>query len=136
MTLRRGDPVDLFRQFLDEGSTSPRPAGGYTPPTDIFTTEGKVVVRMDVAGVKPEDVEVTCQGNTLVVNGRRDFPYEGEDARFLSRGIFYGEFTQRVELGERLDTSKVGARYADGVLEVTIPFAEQAQPRSIQIQTG
>ena len=136
MTLGRPDPFDqLLRQLTDRPS-SPWPSGGYTPPTDVFTTEGKVVVRIDVAGVRPDDVEVTCQERTLVVNGKRDFPYDAEETRFLSRGIFYGDFAQRIELGDRLDTANVSARYDNGVLEVTIPFAEEAQRRTIQIETG
>ena len=136
MTLGRPDPFgELFRVF-DRGSETSWPTGGYTPPTDVFVMEGRVVVRIDVAGVRPDDVEVTSQGNTLVVDGRRDFPYDAENARFLSRGIFYGEFAQRVQLGDRLDTAKITARYDNGVLEISIPFAEEAQSRSIRIETG
>ena len=136
MTLGRSDPFGEMFRLLDRGSESPWPAGGYTPPTDVFVTDSKVIVRIDVAGVRPDDVEVTCEGSTLVINGKRDFPYDPEVTRFLSRGIFYGEFAQRVQLGDRLDTGNIGARYDNGVLEVTIPFAEEAKPRSIQIERG
>jgi HSP20 family protein len=126
---------DLFGRFSDE-SQERWPAGGNSPPTDIFTSEDRVVVRMDLAGVKPDDVEVTCQGNAVVVNARREFPYDAEKTRFLARGIFYGKFTNRVNVGERLDISKVSARHDNGVLELTFPYAAETQPRRIEIQTG
>jgi HSP20 family protein len=86
--------------------------------------------------VSPEDVEVTVQENTLLVNGSRRFPYDRDKVRWVRRGTFYGDFTQRVALGKGLDTDKITARFANGVLELTIPYAEEVQPRRIQIEVG
>lgn len=125
---------DLFNRFLEP--TLRWPSGGFEVPTDVFSTDDKLVVRMDLPDVKSEDVEVTVQEQTLVINGTRRFPYEGKDLRFLRRGTFYGDFTQRIQLGKGLDVEKINARYDNGVLELTIPYAEEVQPRKIQIEVG
>jgi HSP20 family protein len=132
---RQGPFGEFLREFYGRGGESSWPSGGYSPPTDVFATEDRVVVRMDLPGVNPDDVDASCQGRTLVVNGRRDFPH-GESVRFVQRGTFYGQFTSRVELGERLDLSNVSARYDNGVLEIVIPYVPEEQPRRIQIDSG
>jgi HSP20 family protein len=132
--LHTGDWDDLFNRFFEPG---PRwPSGGFEVPTDVFHVEDKLVIRMDLPDVRSEDVEVTVQENTLVINGTRRFPYEGRNIRFLRRGTFYGDFTQRVQLGKGLDVEKINARYDSGVLELTIPFKEEVQPRKVQIEVG
>jgi HSP20 family protein len=133
--MRRADEFDeLISRFFEP--TTSRWHGGFEVPTDVFHTEGKLVIRMDLPGVRPDDVDVTMQENVLVINGRRDFPYDGDKVRFLRRGTFYGDFAQRVQLGKGLDVEKIAARYDNGVLELTIPYAEEVQPRKISIEVG
>lgn len=133
----RSDPFeDLFQRFFDDARLMRGfPVGGYEVPTEIFHAGDKLVIRMDLPGVDPNDVEVTVQDNNLLVNGTRRFPYEADKVRFVRRGTFYGDFTQRVALGRGLDTNRISARYDNGVLEVTIPYTEDVQPRKIAIET-
>lgn len=129
----RSEVDDLFSRFF--GSTDQAPlwsAGGYSVPTEVFHMEERLVIRMDLPGVSPDDVDVTVQENTLIVNGKRSFPHGG-DVRFLRRGIFYGDFTQRVMLGKGLDVDRISANYDNGVLELSIPYSEEVQPKKISI---
>jgi HSP20 family protein len=125
---------DLLERLL--GSGLPEWPAGYTVPTDVFRTEDSLVVRMDMPGVDPEDVEVTVQENVLLINGTREFPRDAEKVQFLRRGSFYGDFTQRLSLGQGLDTDKIRARFDRGVLELTIPYTEEIQPKKISISVG
>lgn len=125
---------DLVRRFF--GSEGTWPTGGYRVPTDVFHMDGALVIRMDLPDVDPDEVEVTIQDNTLLINGTRRFPFDAEKVRFVRRGTFYGEFTQRVALGKGLDTEKIQARYNNGVLELMIPHAEEVKPRKIEIAKG
>ena len=129
---------ELFNRFFGPlGESATRwSSGGFEVPTDIFHADDKLIVRMDLPGVRPDDVEVTLQENVLVINGKRSFPYDAEKVRFLRRGTFYGDFTQRVQLGKGLDVEKISARYDNGVLELTIPYAEEVQPRKVSIEVG
>lgn len=124
------------RFFGSEPSAPVWPVGGYSVPTDVFHTEDRLVIRMDLPGVDPDEVEVTVQENTLLINGRRRFPFEAEKVRFTRRGTFYGDFTQRVALGKGLDVEQINARFDNGVLEVAIPYAAEVQPRKIAIDTS
>jgi HSP20 family protein len=137
-TLRSRDEFDdLFQRFFR--SEPPRPVwstGGYDVPTDVFHTEGALVIRMDLPEVDPDQVDVTVQENTLLVNGTREFRYDPEKIRFVRRGTFYGDFTQRVTLGKGLNVEDISAHYRDGVLELRIPYAEEVKPRKISIEVG
>jgi HSP20 family protein len=132
----RSEFDEIVQRFFGHEPSAPVwPAGGYSVPTDVFHTEDRLVIRMDLPGVDPEEVEVTVQENTLLINGRRRFPFEADKVRFTRRGTFYGDFTQRVQLGKGLDVEQVNARFDNGVLEVAIPYAAEVQPRKIAIDT-
>ena len=132
------DVDDVFERFFRGmgEAASPMWSGGYSVPTDIFHTDERLVIRMDLPGVNADDVEVTVQENNLIVNGKRDFPFDAEDVRYLRRGTFYGDFTQKVALGRGLDTDQIAARFDNGVLELTIPYRAEVQPKRVAIDVG
>jgi HSP20 family protein len=133
----RNDFDEMWQRFF--GSDVGRPlwqSGGYDVPTDVFHTDDSLVIRMDLPEVSADEVDVSVQDNVLLINGTRKFPYDAESIRFVRRGTFYGDFTQRVALGKGLDVDKISARYEGGVLELRIPYAEEIQPRKIAIEVG
>ncbi len=133
----RSEFDDIVSRFFGQDPSAPVwPTGGYSVPTDVFHTEDRLVIRMDLPGVDPDEVDVTVQENTLLINGRRKFPFDADKVRFTRRGTFYGDFTQRVQLGKGLDVEGINARFDNGVLEVTIPYAAEVQPRKIAIDAG
>jgi HSP20 family protein len=133
---RSNDFEQLIERFFGSRPDSRWPAGGYDVPTDVFHTEDKLVIRLDLPAVDPDEVEVTVQENILLINGKRHFPYDAENIRFVRRGTFYGDFTQRVALGKGLDVDGITARYDGGVLELSIPYAPEVQPKRISIEGG
>ncbi|MEA2505988.1 MAG: hypothetical protein QOH48_606 [Actinomycetota bacterium] len=126
---------DLVRHLIgsDQATWS---AGAWQVPTDVFHSDNSLVIRMDLPDVNPDEVEVAVQESTLLINGSRRFPYDPEKVRFVRRGTFYGDFTQRVNLGKGLDLESISARYNNGVLELTIPYAQEVQPKKISIEVG
>ena len=127
---------DLVNSFWGTNGGSQWPATAHDVPTDVFHTEDRLVIRMDLPGVSPEDVDVTVQENVLVINGTRRFGFDADKVRFIRRGAFYGDFTQRVALGKGLDLERIAARYDNGVLEIAIPYAEEVQPKKVSIEVG
>ena len=127
---------DLFNRFLSGEMPSSPSWSGFNVPTDVFHLDDKLVIRMDLPGVNPDDVEVTVQEQTLLINGKRSFPFDAESVRFVRRGSFYGDFTQKVALGRGLDLEQISANYDNGVLELTIPYSAEVQPKKISIQSG
>ncbi|MDQ3877108.1 MAG: Hsp20/alpha crystallin family protein [Actinomycetota bacterium] len=128
---------DIVSRFFNEPQSQwTWPAGGYNVPTDVFHVDDALVIRMELPGVDASDVEVAVQENTLLINGTRKFPFDADKVRFVRRGSFYGEFTQKVALGKGLNVEAINARYDNGVLELRIPYAEEVQPKKISIEVG
>lgn len=134
ITSPRSDWDEVFNRFF--GEPGHMWAGGYTVPTDVFHTEDDLVIRMDLPGVDPDAVEVTVQENVLLINGTRKFAWDADKVRFVRRGTFYGDFTQRVALGKGLNVESINAHYDNGVLELRIPYLEEVQPKKIAIEVG
>ena len=87
----------------------------------------------DLPGVDASSVEITSERNVLTIAAERRPEYEqGQNVLVAERP--QGRFTRQLQLGENLDTQNVEARYANGVLHLTIPVAEAAQPRRIEVQ--
>ena len=130
--LLRFDPFrDLDRAFDDVWRT---PSTGRSPiiPMDAVRHGDRVFISFDLPGVDPDRVDLTVERNVLTVAAERSAALQEGD-QVLADERPKGSFSRRVLLGDTLDTTKLEAAYDHGVLTVTIPVAEQAQPRKINI---
>jgi HSP20 family protein len=109
----------------------------WTPQIDVQRHGDAIVVRADLPGVSKEDVQVDVQEESLIISGqRREEREEGEDDegyRMVERS--YGSFYRRVPIPQGTNPEGIHAVMRDGVLKVTLPIAESARPRRIQIQS-
>jgi HSP20 family protein len=106
-----------------------------TAPMDAYRHEDHFTVHIDVPGVDPESIDLTVEKNVLTVTATRERSYaEGDEVLVAERP--HGSYTRRVFLGENLDTDRIEADYHDGVLYVSIPVAEAAKPRRVEISAG
>ena len=131
--LMRYDPFRELDRFTEGFFGSP----GRAPwmPMDAVRSGDQVEVSFDLPGVRPDSIELTVERNVLTVKAERQWiPREG--AEVLARERTQGTFSRQVLLGDALDADRVDASYHDGVLTVTIPVAEQAKPRKVEIHTG
>lgn len=106
----------------------------WRPPTDVFETRADIVIRMNIAGTRREDINIIFASGMLVIRGIRH-----EDPRFektaVSRmEIDYGPFEQRITLPQEIDVEKVEAVYADGFLTITVPKSVKARTQAICIR--
>ena len=110
--------------------------GAWAPPVDIFERLDHLVIRAEVPGVLMEDMDVRIENGVLTLHGERkqEADFKEENAHRMER--VYGAFTRSFSLPTTVDAAKVTATYKDGVLEVTVPKAETAQPTSIEIQAA
>lgn len=105
----------------------------YVPKTDIIETGKSLIVTMDVPGVKKENINIRLETNTLEVDAKIDFsPYENLTPVYTEYNV--GHFARRFTVSNIIDTSKIDANLADGVLTLTLPKAPEAQPRKIEIR--
>lgn len=124
-----------FRQaFGDRGSASP--AGAFSPALDVEETEEAFTLHVELPGVDPEHVEVSLEENVLTIAGERRFYDEREAEGFRRIERHFGRFHRAVRLPDRVNAEGVTADYRDGLLTITVPKAEEAKPRRIQVTTS
>lgn len=132
-------------QMFDEmfGGLSRSPARRKTqlmewaPAVDVLSTNGDIVIRAELPGVKQEDVDITLQNGVLTISGEHKTEGEEERGGYHIRERRQGAFRRSMTLPEDVDESKVHARFEDGVLQVTVEGAAAVQePKRIQIEGG
>jgi HSP20 family protein len=136
VSVLRFDPFgDPFRQM--DRLTSQLLSGTRTPmgmPMDVWQTDDGYHVCLDLPGVDPDSVDITTERNVLTVRAERRAEYEeGQSVLIAERP--QGSFTRQLQLGDMVDTENIKASYADGVLHLTLPMTQAAQPRRVQVQT-
>ncbi|MGQ9490642.1 MAG: Hsp20/alpha crystallin family protein [Anaerolineae bacterium] len=103
----------------------------YRLPLDAYVTPDEIVVLASMPGVKPEDVEITIEGDTLTIKGERPAPLENVD--YVMRERPYGKFQRTLNINIPVDADKAEAKYEHGLLTLTIPKAEAVRPKTIQV---
>jgi HSP20 family protein len=101
-------------------------------PIDVYRAGDEFVAFLDVPGVSPDSIELTVDKNVLTITAERP-AFGTEGAKTLISERPSGQFTRRLHLGDGLDLGNVQAAYDQGVLKVTIPVAEQAKPRKVEV---
>jgi HSP20 family protein len=96
-------------------------ASAWVPATDIFARGGDLVIRVELAGVEPQDVDLRFNRGALTVSGtRRSGLEDDEEIEFYTRERYYGAFRRVITLPERTDPSQIAAEFDDGLVEITV----------------
>lgn len=103
------------------------------PAVNVWTSENGAVVRAEIPGVAPEDVDISLVNDTLTLRGSRNPEElkEGESRHRQERG--YGQFTRSLQLPFGVNADRVQAKFRNGVLQITLPRAEAEKPRRISV---
>jgi HSP20 family protein len=132
--LMRFDPFRDFDRFT-QALTSQGAGRLASMPMDAYREGDNFVVEFDLPGVDPGSIDLTVEKNALTVRAQRSWePKESQEVLISERP--QGTFSRQLFLGEGLDADKIQASYNNGVLRLTIPVAEQAKPRKVQITAG
>jgi len=131
--LMRTDPFrELDRLTQQLLGTPNRPAA---MPMDAFRNGEEFLVQFDLPGVDPNSIDLTVEQNVLTVTAERSNPsVDGIEVLIAERP--QGRFSRQLFLGDTLDADKIKADYHAGVLTLTVPVAEQAKPRRIEVQSN
>jgi HSP20 family protein len=105
---------------------------------DMYETDDEYVVSAALPGLKPEDLEITAQGNVLTISGetKSDESTSSEQRTYHMRESHYGRFSRQVTLPASVQTDRIQANLENGVLTLHVPKAEEVKPRRIQVQGG
>lgn len=117
------------------GAESTRPGPVFTPATDILESESAITVLADMPGVKSEDLVIDLRDNVLTIEGRVA-KVEGENERVVLREYETGSFRREFRLTNLIDQARIDASLKDGILRLTLPKAEAARPRKIEVRAG
>ncbi|SRR5579871_3414911 len=124
--------IDRFVQQMFGDST--RRLASMAMPMDAFRNGDTFLLQFDLPGVDQKSIDLTVDNNTLVVKAERAVPPLSEGVEALVAERPHGTFTRQVFLGDNLDTTRIEAEYEGGVLTLTIPVAEAAKPRRIEVR--
>jgi HSP20 family protein len=105
----------------------------WSPNTDVFETAEVLVVRMELAGVRREDLQITLSDRVLLVRGRRQEPCRQGECRFRQMEIDYGCFERRILIPRPIDGGRARASFHNGFLQVQLPKAARTGPASVTV---
>jgi len=148
MNMQRWNPFEEFENLLDRYNKS----GGkdlsknysndlsfadWAPSVDIEEADDKYVIKADLPGVDKKDIDVKLENGVLSIRGEKQTEKEtGKGTKRHRTERFHGTFARSFTLPDAVKAEKVDASYKDGVLSLTIPKAEEAKPKSIDIKVS
>jgi HSP20 family protein len=109
---------------------------GWTPALDLSQDKDNVFVKLELPGMKKEEIGITLHEGVLSINGERKHEEEKKEGDVFRSERFFGKFHRSVALPTAVDATKVKAAYKDGILSVTLPKAEEAKPKQIQVSVS
>ena len=121
----------LFDGFF--GGREVAPIADWAPRVDTFVKDDKIVVRADLPGVDPKEVDIAVEDNLLTIRGER----KAEENNADYREVYYGRFERRIQVPTGTDPETIGAKYMNGVLEVTVPLPKPVTRKvPVQVTNG
>lgn len=131
------DEIDrLFEVPFTEFGRASQLLSGWTPAFDVFEDKENVYVRAELPGMRKEDIDLTLHKGNLSVSGERRTDQELKDAEVYRAERFSGRFQRMISLPAEVVADKIKAQYKDGILSVTLPKAEEAKPKQIDVSVN
>jgi HSP20 family protein len=110
--------------------------GGWAPALDLSQDKDNVFVKVELPGMKKEEISITLHEGVLTISGERKHEEEKKAGDVFRSERFFGKFHRSVALPAAVKTDKVAAAYKDGILTVTLPKAEEAKPKQIAVSVS
>ena len=129
----------IFQDFswpTSQSGSESLATGSFVPAVDIYEDAQKVVVKLEVPGIKQEDLDVKVENNTLTVKGERKFESEEKEENFHRIERRYGSFVRSFAIPHTVDSENVAANYDAGVLTVSLSKKAEVKPKQVKIGVG
>lgn len=130
----RYDPFQEMDRLLAQVLTADRASA--TMPMDLYRSGEHYVLHVDLPGADPGSIDVNVEDRTLTIRAQRSAPTDEHEVQWLAHERTVGTYARQLTVGRGLALDAIAATYADGVLTLTIPVAEDAKPRRIEVQHG
>ncbi len=125
---------EIEKMFNDFGAGDDAGEGFWTPSVDISEESDKLVMTVELPGVDKKDVKISLHENVLTIEGQKTRQTEEQKDKYYRCERSYGKFSRSFTLPTKVVADKIEANYKDGILSITLPKVEEAQPRQIQIK--
>lgn len=125
-----------FPALRKDGERESLAIAEWAPAVDITEDEKEYLVKAEIPEVKKEDVKVTVENNLLTISGERKFEKEEKGKKYHRIERSYGSFVRSFSLPDDVDSSKVDAKFTDGVLTVHVAKSEAARPKQIEVKVA
>ena len=128
----------LFQDFsrTQGGENDLLTTAGFVPPVDVYEDEHKIVLKLEVPGIKQDEIDVRLENSTLTVRGERKFEKEEKEENFHRIERRYGTFYRAFTLPTTIDSENVKAHYDAGILKLELSKRAEAKPKQIKIGIG
>lgn len=137
LSVLRSEIDRLFDSPLDAlTSNSQQFLNGWLPTVDLYEDHDQLVLKAELPGMKREDIDISLHGDVLTLSGERTEDEAFEKAETYRAERFLGRFQRTFTLPVAVEATKVQATYKDGILTVTLPKAEEARPKQIQVKAS
>jgi len=131
------DEIDrLFEEPLAALTRSSQLLSGWTPAFDVYEDKDNVYVRAELPGMRKEDIDLSLHNGSLSVSGERKSEQDVKSAEVYRAERFFGRFQRTITLPTPVAVDRIKAQYKDGILNVTLPKAEEAKPKHIDVSVS
>ncbi len=100
---------------------------------DVYSTGKEIVVQSAVAGIKPEDINVSAENNMIVIKGERKEPSEDKEKNYSFKECYWGKFSRKIIVSDEIDPSRINASIKSGILTVKVPLIIK-EKKSVQVK--
>jgi len=127
----------IFQDFSrNNGENEQITAAGFVPPVDIYEDEHKLVLKLEIPGIRQEDLDVRMENTTLSIKGERSFQSEGKEENFHRVERRYGSFYRAFTVPNTIDQESIKADYDAGVLRLELQKRPETKPKQIKVSVG
>lgn len=130
----RRDMDRLWDSFFERGSLRGEDGREWLPSLDVAETKNEIVVKAEVPGLDPKDIDISLSDGLLTIKGEKKQEREEKEENYHLVERSYGTFTRSIRLPKEVQSGKINASYKDGVLKVVLPKSEEAKKKEVKIK--
>ncbi len=124
----------LWDSFLEGGLRKRGGEGEWLPSLDVAETKNELVVKAEVPGMDPKDIDISLSDGVLTIRGEKRQEKEEKEADYHVVERSYGSFMRSVQLPTEVQSDKISASYKNGILRITLPKSEEAKKKEVKIK--
>ncbi len=126
----------LWEDFFGARDVVAPQEGIWGPAVDISETKDSLIVKAELPGMDPKDIDISLSGDTLIIKGEKKQEKEEKGENFHRIERRYGSFARSIRLPIEVDSNKIEATYKQGVLKIVLPKKEEAKPKQIEVKAA